>query len=460
MADPFNPETSAPTKSWTDNLVVKVAIIGFIILILMIPSLMILNLVSERKERMHVVMNEVSSKWGQTQTLAGPYVSIPYYEEVKKSDNQTEWIERELHYFPKTFKVDGSLDPIIRKRSIFKVMLYQSDLQLSGHFDYPNLTALQISPEHIRWEKATIHLGISDLLGINKQVDVKIGDTLLSMTAAPPVAIHFPNGLFSRLPQSNLTTSGFDFQIALALKGSEGLYITPVANTTSVDLVSTWPSPKFEGQFLPDSSSISAKGFKAHWTILDINRHITQEWTDDLAQNLSGVADDYTRSTGYYNGEPSTNEAVLGVDLLQTVDHYSKNDRTVKYAFLLISLTFIVYFFFEILKKQKVHPLQYGLVGAAIVIFFILLLSLSEHVGFDNAYMISSVATTLLITLYSRSIFSEKRFAFFVGGLLLLQFGFIYTILQLEDFALLAGSIALFCIIALIMYLTRKVKWT
>jgi len=456
MAELNTPESSTPIKSWTDHIVVKVAIIGFIILILMIPSLMILNLVSERAQRMRVVMNEVSSKWGQVQTIAGPYISIPYYEEVKKSDNETEWVEKELHYFPKTLNVNGTLDPIIRKRSIFKVMLYQSDLKLSGHFDYPNLTALQISPEHVKWEKATVHIGISDLLGISKQVEIKIGDTLLSMTASTPVAIHFSNGLFSRLPQTKLTTAGFEFEIALALKGSAGLYITPVANKTSVDLVSTWPSPKFEGQFLPDSSAISSNGFKAHWTILDINRQITQEWTDDLSQNLSG---NFPTGTEYYNGETSPNEIVLGVELLQTVDHYAKNDRTVKYAFLLISLTFIVYFFFEVLKKQKVHPLQYGLVGAAIVIFFILLLSLSEHLGFDNAYMISSIATTLLITMYSRSIFTQKRFAFFVGGLLLLQFGFIYTILQLEDFALLAGSIALFCIIALIMYLTRKVKW-
>ena len=151
---------------------------------------------------------------------------------------------------------------------------------------------------------------------------------------------------------------------------------------------------------------------------------------------------------------------MFGVELLDTVDHYTKNERTVKYAFLLITLTFAVYFFCEVLKKQKVHPLQYGLVGAVLVIFFILLLSLSEHLGFDPAYFIAASATILLIAFYSRSIFSEKKYATVAGGLLAVLFGFIYIILQLEDYALLAGSLALFVIIAFIMYLTRKVKWS
>jgi inner membrane protein len=382
-----NPEFPPPPKSWTDHIIVKVALIGFIILVLMIPGVMIQELVRERAQRMRMVTNEVSSKWGQVQTLAGPYISIPYYEEIKKADDKIEWIEKELHYFPKTLKVEGVLEPIIRKRSIFKVMLYQSDLKLSGHFDYPNLAALQISPEQVRWEKATVHLGISDLLGISKQVEIRMGDTLIPMTASSPLAIRFPNGLFCHLPQSKLTEAGFNFEIDLALKGSEALYVTPVANQTTMALVSTWPSPKFEGHFLPDSSEINANGFKAHWTVLDINRQLTQEWTDDVPQNLSAVSKSYAPTTEYSTNGASATQTVLGVELLQTVDHYAKNERTVKYAFLLISLTFIVYFFFEILRKQKVHPLQYGLVGAAMVIFFILLLSLSEHLGFNTSYL-------------------------------------------------------------------------
>src|SRR4029079_12613720 len=160
MTENIPPTPSTAPKSWTDHIVVKVAVIGFIILILMIPSVMIMALVGERAQRMRSVVSEVSSKWGEVQTLAGPYISIPYYEEIKKAGDKTEWIEKEMNYFPNALQVDGSLEPIVRKRSIFKVMLYQSDLKLSGHFDYPNLAALQISPDQVMWEKATIHLGI------------------------------------------------------------------------------------------------------------------------------------------------------------------------------------------------------------------------------------------------------------------------------------------------------------
>lgn len=449
-------EKEPGSKHWSESILLKVVMIGVIIIALMIPSVMITELVRERAERKHEVTNEVSSKWGQIQTMAGPYISVPYLEEVKKPDLESEWVSQRLNYFPATLDITGELVPVVRKRSIFKVILYESELLLKGHFDSPDLQSLLIDPENIDWEKATIHLGITDLNGIGDRVNVKIGDTLLKMTTAIPVDIQFPNGLMTRINNSDIIQSGFDFEIKLSLKGSQGIYFTPVANHTTVQLSSSWPSPKFEGQFLPDSSVVEKNGFTANWTILDINRQISQQWTNESPQSISAPSPSHSRDI---IGATAGTGSVLGVELLDTVDHYTKNERTVKYAFLLITLTFVIYFFCEVLKKEKVHPLQYGLVGAALVIFFILLLSFSEHIGFDAAYLISSLATVTLITVYSRSIFTQKRNAGLVGILLLLQFGFIYIILQLEDFALLAGSIALFVILALIMYLTRKVKW-
>jgi inner membrane protein len=451
------PSSDPEARHWTDHILVKVVVIGIITLALMIPSVMIHELVRERSNRKATVINEVSSKWGQLQTIAGPYISVPYYEEIKKTGSASEWREHTLYYFPKTLSINGSLTPVVRKRSIFEVMLYESELRLTGHFDQPDLQALLIAPSNMIWQKATLHLGITDLSGIGNEVNMKTGDTLFPMTASVPAAIQFPNGLMTNLPSEKAAGPGFDFEIALSLKGSQGIYFIPVANQTNVALTSSWPSPKFEGQFLPDSSEISKEGFKANWKILDINRQISQYWTESTLQPLLPAVASRYRSSGDMTGD---HHATLGVELIDPVDHYTKNERTVKYAFLLITLTFVVYFFCEVLKKQKVHPLQYGLVGAALVIFFILLLSFSEYIGFDPAYFISSLSTIILITLYSRTIFTEKRYAGLVGGLLLLQFGFIYIILQLEDFALLAGSIALFAIIALIMYLTRNVKWT
>ncbi|MFZ1677767.1 MAG: cell envelope integrity protein CreD [Saprospiraceae bacterium] len=446
-------------KKWSDNPLVKVIIIGILILILMIPSMMITSLVQERSSRKMQVTNEVSSKWGQLQTVTGPYIEIPYLEEIKlNSKLPSEWNEHKLYYFPHDLVTHGTITPVIKKRSIFKVILYESNLDIKGSFNYPDLAALNIAADKIMWEKATVHVAVTDLSGISTQVNFNIGDTIIPMTAAAPAGINLTNGLMCHLPERLVKNEKLDFNIMLNLKGSQGIYFSPVAGNNKVKMSSSWPSPKFEGQFLPDTSTINDKGFEASWKILDINRQITQQWTDVNPQSFQNVSIyRYNDPNGYETSAAKT--PVFGVELFDTVDQYTKNERTVKYAFLLITLTFAVYFFCEVLKKQKVHPLQYGLVGAALVIFFILLLSLSEHLGFDPAYVVASLATILLISLYSRSIFSEKRYATLVGGLLILLFGFIYIILQLEDFALLAGSIALFVIIALVMYLTRKVKW-
>jgi len=446
-------------KKWTDNVLVKVIIIGFLILALMIPSVMINELVRERSSRKMEVTNEVSSKWGQLQTVIGPYIVIPYLEEIKITNQASEWREQKLFYFPQSLEMTGNITPLVKKRSIFKVMLYESDINIQGSFSYPDLNALKIDSEKVMWDKASLYLSITDLSGIGARVNLELGDKLIPMTAAVPVGLQLPSGLMCNLPDNAAKNENIDFRIVLSLKGSQALYFSPVGGSNKVKLTSSWPSPKFEGQFLPDTSTTSAKGFKAEWNILDINRQISQQWTESNPQAFQNVnTTRYIDPYAYANS--GTNKPVFGVELLDTVDHYTKNARTVKYAFLLITLTFAVYFFCEVLKKQKVHPLQYGLVGAALVIFFILLLSLSEHLGFDPAYFVAASATILLITFYSRSIFSEKKYATVAGGLLVVLFSFIYIILQLEDYALLAGSLALFVIIALIMYLTRKVKWS
>ena len=446
-------------KKWTDNVLVKVVIIGFLILMLMIPSVMINELVRERSSRKMEVTNEVSSKWGQLQTITGPYIVIPYLEEIKYTNQASDWKEQRLFYFPQTLEINGDLTPVVKKRSIFKVMLYESEVNMQGSFSSPDLNALKIDPDKVMWNKASLHLSITDLSGIGKRVNLQLGDSPIPMTAAAPAGLQLPSGLMCNLPDTVAKNAKMDFRISLSLKGSQGIYFSPVGGSNKVKLTSSWPSPKFEGQFLPDTSTISASGFEAEWTVLDINRQIAQQWTENNPQVFQNVNPNRNADSYAYDNT-SNNKPVFGVELLDTVDHYTKNARTVKYAFLLITLTFAVYFFCEVLKKQKVHPLQYGLVGAALVIFFILLLSLSEHLGFDPAYFVAASATILLITFYSRSIFSEKKYATVAGGLLVVLFGFIYIILQLEDYALLAGSLALFVIIALIMYLTRKVKWS
>jgi inner membrane protein len=457
----MQPVVTPEPKRWTDNNLVKVGIIGFLILALMIPSFMIMALVRERSGRQWEVSQEVSSKWGQMQTMVGPYIAIPYMEEVKFNNNTgtvSEWRQFAFYYFPEKLSIHGTLDPFVKKRSIFNVLLYETDIELKCTFAKPDFASLQIDSSQLQWEKASLHLGVTDLTGIGSQVWAKVMNDSIIMTASAGQFTDMPGGLRCPVDASLLQSTPWDLSVAINLKGSQGIYFTPVAKANEVHLTSTWSSPKFTGRFLPDSSTITNKGFEANWNILDVNRPIAQQWTSQTPQHFQTVAAS-RHSTPYMVNESTTPSNAFGVELMATVDHYTKTERTVKYAILLISLTFAVYFFCEILKKQKVHPLQYGLIGAALVIFFILLLSFSEHIGFDMAYLASSAATIGLITLYSSSIFVSKQYAPLVGGMLVILFGFIYIILQLEDYALLAGSLGLFSIVALIMYLTRRVRW-
>jgi len=226
--------------------------------------------------------------------------------------------------------------------------------------------------------------------------------------------------------------------MTLDLNGSSSLYFIPIGKETNVSLTSAYKTPSFDGAFITDSNIVDNKGFKANWKVLNLNRNFPQEWTNS-AYNIS--------------------EAAFGVNLLIPVDHYQKSMRSAKYAIMFILLTFLVFLFTEILNGFKIHPVQYLLVGLALIIFYTLLLSISEHVGFTWAYLISSGAIILLISLYSKTIFKENRLMALLAGILIILYGFLFVILRSEDYALLIGSIGLFIVLCVIMYLSRKIKW-
>jgi inner membrane protein len=224
----------------------------------------------------------------------------------------------------------------------------------------------------------------------------------------------------------------------IKLKGSEQLHFIPMGKTTEVSLTSAWSDPSFNGNFLPEPYQVNETGFTASWKILHLNRSYPQEWKDK-SFDLGGSS--------------------FGVSLLQVGDTYSKTERSVKYAILFVTLTFLLYFFIEILQKKKVHPLQYVLVGLAIIIFYTLLLSISEYLGFNAGYFISATATVLLITAYTKSMFRDWKIVIVFFLVLSALYGFIFALIQLQDGALLFGSIGLFIILAIVMYYSRKIEW-
>ncbi len=437
-------ETQTPLSFWQKNkLVIKAFFIGFLILALLIPTFFIMFLVTDREQRRGEVVKEVSSKWAGAQTVTGPFLMIPYYEEQTNKANQvTTTIKKYLYLLPDELNINSKILPQIRHRSIFKVPVYNSTLQMTGKFKIAKPDKLPVAITALHFEEAMVCMGITDFKGIGENLQLKWNDTASNFETGLPDIDWMKEGISNplKLTADELVNGSSNFSINLSLKGSESLYVTPLGSTTKVHLESEWPNPAFDGKYLPDTNAVSNKGFAADWKILQFNRSYPQYFTNP--------------------GNHSIAESAFGINLLQPVDAYGQTMRSVKYAVLIIALTFFVYFFLEIYYRRSVHPLQYVLIGFALVIFYTLLLSISEYLQFGPAYLISSAATVLLITWYTKGIFKQWNIVLLFAFILSLLYLFIYVIIQLQDDALLFGSIGLFVLLTIIMYFSRKVNWS
>lgn len=435
-----HPQGPQPTHSSSfrenNQTLVKALIIAVLILLLMIPSSLIRNLVGERAGRQQEVIREISSKWAGAQTVTGPLLAIPYLATITEN-GKTITHKKTAYLLPSRLQIDGALQPEFRHRSLYEITLYRAGLSLSGSFSAADLGTLQLDPSRILWQETRLVIGLSDSRGLEDEVMLRWNESSQQLEAGQPVPESLPPALSCPVawgPDRQAT-----FHIRLRLKGSGYCYFTPVGKSTAVNLHSPWESPAFEGKFLPNSTTGSReKGFTAHWKILQASRPYPQAW--------AGSA-------------PSVTESAFGVRLLQPADSYAKTERSVKYALLFIALTFTVCFFLELLQKKQIHPLQYFLVGIALVVFYTLLLSLSEYLSFNKAYVISATATVALIGLYVGSLFRKTGTALGFTLALGALYAYIFFIIQLQDYALLFGSIGLFAVVALAMYSSRKVDW-
>ncbi|HRO46175.1 cell envelope integrity protein CreD [Agriterribacter sp.] len=432
--------TSALHFLSAQRLTIKGIIVAFLILFMLIPAIFIMNLVSERADRQQAVAKEVSSRWATNQTFTGPLLVIPYRESVKTDDGKTTVYKKYAYFLPDLLKINGELQPQIRHRSIYDIVVYRTDMQVEGHFSPVSTQLLNIPEEDLQLHEAFVCIGLTDFRGIEDQLSLLWNETSAVFNAGMPDDRIIKNGLHTpvAIGYDDLTRSN-TFKLQLHLRGSENLSFTPVGKTTNVNITSAWTNPSFDGSFLPvHTPEINDNGFSAGWKVQHLNRSYPQSWKD-----------------GNYNVADSK----FGITLLQPVDSYAKTMRSVKYAILFIALTFGLYFFLEVLQKRTVHPIQYVLVGLALSIFYTLLLSISEYTAFNIAYSIAASATVALITLYTKSIFHQWKIAALFGALLTVLYTFIFVLLQLRDGALLFGSIGLFILLAAAMYYSRKINW-
>lgn len=425
------------------NIYFKIATIIVITLLLLIPTSMINNLISERESTQNAAISEVSSKWANQQTISGPFISIPFYRYIKEtsrkdSTEKTVQIKDYITILPSELEISGKINPEKRHRGIYEIVVYNSKLEIKGTFNKLDISKFDIPPKNIMMDKAEFVLGINDLRGIEQQVALLWNNEKISFNPGVSSNDVVEKGINAVLTLDPNDSSNYTFNLSLDLKGSQQLYFTPVGKVTDIKLASDWPNPSFNGAFLPDTREVSEKGFKANWNVLHLNRNFPQTWTGN------------THSIG---------SSSFGIDLLLPVDNYQKTYRSIRYAILFIVFTFLVFFFIEVLNKVFIHPIQYILVGIALVVFYTLLLSISEHLQYNLAFITSALATLLLIAGYVRAILKSSNLALLITGIISILYTFIFVIIQLQDYALLIGSIGIFIILALLMYFSRKIDW-
>ncbi len=431
-------DTIKKTTSFIRNsATLKIFSIGIIVLFLLIPTSMINSLMWERQSRRNEVVQEINQKWGNRQILTGPFFTVPYRSYFRDKNDALKFNIEYLHILPEKLDIGGDLKPHIRYRSLYEAVLYNTNLKVSGNFVIPALGQLDIDPANVLWEKAIFSMGISDMRGIRENILVNYNGTHHKAEPGLKTTHIAAAGVKCAIPLSpDNEKNAFSFE--LSLNGSEEIGFIPVAETTHVGLKSDWPSPSFNGSFLPASRDVTKAGFSANWKVLHLNRNFPQYWTGNQ-----------------YN----VTDSAFGTRLLITADVYQKAIRISKYAVMFIVFTFAAFFFSEIINRNRVHPIQYILIGMAVILFYVLLLSISEHVDFDFAYIISASAITLLISGYSKGILKNNRFTVTVFGILTILYAYLYIVLQLEDYALLMGSIGLLLILTTVMYITRKIDW-
>ncbi|MCD8043853.1 MAG: cell envelope integrity protein CreD [Tannerellaceae bacterium] len=419
-------------EKFHQTLTAKVFFIIFLTVGLFIPSCMVKDLIHERQQRSMQTITSINSKWSGEQTLSGVILSVPYIE--RKNFRREEGV---LNFTPEEVKINVKLYPEERHYGIYKTILYKSDVEIDGYFAIPG----EHDEEEIEYflKNSSILLGISDFKGIATNVVFQVNDTsyvgepLQSHPVLGPVM-----GVKLRDLKIDQGTGRIAFKGNFQLRGSSGMNFSPLGKNSVVKIEGNWQNPGFTGEFAPDYV-INKDGFAATWNIMSFNRSLPARWSGTSQVNID--------------------KGGFGVNLISPVDHYQQNMRSAKYSLMFIVLTFIVFFFIEVLGHKRIHIVQYALVGAALILFYTLLLSISEQLNFGVAYLISSVATILLIVLYAYGIFKNKVQTFILGGLLAGLYAFLYVTLQLEEIALLVGSIGLFIILAVIMYFSRRINW-
>ncbi|HXG28719.1 MAG TPA: cell envelope integrity protein CreD [Nevskiales bacterium] len=423
----------------------RIVLIGLLILLLQIPIMKISGVIHERSTSRAAAAADIAGKWGKEQTLVGPYLALGYRCKWAETAPNGKAVAREQQVtaslLPKDLTIDGTVRSSIRRRGIFEIPVYESDLLLKGRFNRVALDGCPTKAREILLERANLVLHLSDPRALSGSLPLRWNkDTLSFMPGAEGGGSRLGAGVHADI-RSHLNADSYSFEIPIHFNGSNRLSFAPFAEHTEVSLRSDWPHPSFQGSWLPREHSIAEDGFTAIWSVSHLGRNYPQHMP---------TLEPYTEQI---------QDSHFGVYFMSPVDSHSVTHRIVKYELMVIGLVFATLWMFELLARLRVHPVQYLLVGSAMCLFYLLQLSLAEHLGLLLAYLIASSAVIGLVTAYCLSVLRSALRASVIGSVLALLYGYLYVLLQLEDYALLAGAIGLFAALAMVMYLTRKIDW-
>ena len=447
-----NPAPLSFFQSLFQSTTAKMIMVAFLTLILLIPLAFVNELISERSKRQQEVISEINDKWGESVYFYGPILKVPYtvFEEtlsINQKTNETvkqqKAITKYAYFFPEDLKAKSNVTTKVLNRNNYESVVYSSKMNFEGQYIQPDFSSKNISTDAIQWDKATVLIKTTNLKSIKDEVKINLGGSKFTFE---PVYSNNLNDSTQALEtgfidlKSILKTDKTNFSFDITYNGSKQIKMVPIGKTTQLSMRSNWGSPSFTGNFLPDDKTkkISDNGFEANWKILHINRAFSQQFFENL---------------------PDLGTYAFGVDFVIPVDQYQQNERASKYGFLVIGLTFLIFFLIQSISKIKIHIFQYSMIGLALILFYTLLISITEHSSFTKAYSIAAIAVITLISLYSISILKQRKFPMFIAAALTGLYTFIYVIIQLENYALLVGSIGLFGILAAVMYFSRKIDW-
>ena len=421
------------------SITFKVFGIAFLALLMLIPLAQVQGLIGERNRLREQAVNSIAQRWGAVQSIGGPVIAVPRRTRVESGNG---WAVHESTEIILADRLDiaGTLVPEVRRYGMYSTPVYTAELKITGRFLARDLQMTPGTETSYVWERAELRLPLSDVRGIRRISMLRLDGSEHAFVPAEAGVGTFP-AIAAPVDLSHFDGDSHDFSVDLTLAGTASLSVLPLARTTEVSLSAPWRDPSFDGAFLPAERNVTNEGFAARWQVLDLNRNYGQHWQQYDRRGADIAA------------------AAFGVSLYEPASVYQQNERAGKYGILFIALTFVAFFLVEVLRKLRVHPVQYLLVGLALATFYVVLLALSEQIGFGSAYLAASGAVVVLVGGYAAAVLQAWRAGIVLGSTLAVVYALLYGLVVSEQYSLLMGSIALLAVVATLMYLTRKVDW-